>query len=72
MWTEPRRANGQYVGAGEGFIYSINVVPRYACTLVTQELWQSKKGGSLVRATKTPLVLRFLHRTPGGGTVLDA
>lgn len=57
MWAEPRCPNAQYVGAGEGFIYSIDVVPRYARALVTQELWQGKKGDSLVRTTKLPLVL---------------
>lgn len=37
MWAEPRCPNAQYIGAGEGFIYSIDVVPRYARALVTQE-----------------------------------
>lgn len=54
VWAEPRRPNGQYVGAGEGFVYSINVVPRDARALVTQKLWQDKKGGSRVRSTRPP------------------
>lgn len=37
MGAEPRSPNGQYIGAGQGLIHTINVVPRNTSTFVTEE-----------------------------------
>jgi len=35
--AEPRRPNGQHIGAGQGLIHTVDVVPGHTSTLVTEE-----------------------------------
>lgn len=62
MGTEPRGPNGQDVGAGQGLIYTIDVVSRYTRAFITKELRQGREGESVVKTTKIPVVLGGLAR----------
>lgn len=50
--AEPRGPNGQDVGAGQGLIYAINVVPRYTRAFITKELRQGREGESVIKPPK--------------------